>query len=84
MNVSRQPAAGATSNATASAMSAPTAYREKITPPAPIARRLAGHASTVYGTPTASSPGAPEPGEEAQGREQPGAAATPETAVVSP
>ena len=47
MKVSLQPAAGATSSATASAMSAPTAYREKMTPPAPIARRLCGQASMV-------------------------------------
>ena len=52
MKVSRQPAAGATSSATPRAISAPTAYMEKITPPAPMARRRAGHASSVYGTPT--------------------------------
>src|ERR1700748_1597041 len=61
MKVRRQPADGATRSATASAINAPTAYSEKMTPPAPIARRLAGHASTVYGTPTASSPAPPRP-----------------------
>jgi hypothetical protein len=84
MNVSRQPAAGATSNATASAISAPTAYREKITPPATIARRLAGHASTVYGTPTASSPAPPRPVTKRNPANRPAPPAAPETAVVSP
>lgn len=47
MKVARQPSAGASASAARTASSPPTAYSEKITPPAPVARDRFGHTSVV-------------------------------------
>ena len=74
MKVSRQPAAGATTSATASAMRAPTAYREKMTPPAPIGPALVRPGLHGVGHADRQLARAAQTGEEAQAGEQTGAA----------